>query len=136
VKITCELVKLIAQNCPKMINLELNPHEPFGFGRENLAMWMDEVKGLLAGCLDMECLIIRELSGNDDLENFMAQNGYGFDKVDRNFFFKAPKNDNDYDMAYHNVNVRPGGGIPYYVGRSHPGRGSVEHAVYTRTQLN
>lgn len=102
VRINGTLINLIANKCPKLKNLELNPHEKrHGDDYYNSdSDYGDELKQLIENCKDLENIIIRNPPVCSALKNF------GYDKVDRNFFLCSEKSDYDtFEFAHHNVNT-------------------------------
>jgi len=101
VRINGPLIKLIANNCPKLKNLELNPHESQHDDDYYDIDYSDDLQQLTENCKDLENVIIRNPPAGHTFENF------GYDKVDRNFFFCSEKSNYDtFEFAHHNVNIR------------------------------
>lgn len=99
VTITDTLVKLIADNCPNLKNLELNPsdnsYDKYSENRND----GDEIRLLIEQCKELENIIIRNLpTGN-------LEKSCDWDKVDNNYFFRT--NNSYYDIncfAHQNIN--------------------------------
>jgi len=128
VKITKALVKLVAEKCPKLKFLELNPSElSFSSGFE--LNFLDEVKLLIQKCPDLENFVFR--SPSQDIVKFMTEKGFGYDKIDRNFFFASGNATyNGEDTNHHQVHEPQVRGPCVAVGVFHPAAGT-QSFVYT-----
>jgi len=104
INIKKELVALIAENCPQLKNLELNLYEQFGTDEFELD-FVNEMKLLLQNCKEIENLIIRKPS--NEIQKLIRSYRFGYDKVDRNYFFGGGEK-SKYDLDHHwhhNVNM-------------------------------
>jgi len=108
VNITKGLVKIIAEKCPNLKYLELNPVEPWDWWEFELTC-LDEVKLLVQNCQQLENFVFR--APRQNIVDFMTENGFGYDKIDRNFFFYSGqaayggKEHGSWQMDHHNLHM-------------------------------